>query len=267
MIGAIIGDIVGSRFEFNNHRSKEFDLFGPGCFATDDSIMTLAVAEALLEADGDEEKLALIVAPAMQRIGRPYPNCGYGGRFYVWMYSDDPQPYNSFGNGAAMRVSPVAWAAASLDEVKRLSHIVTAVSHDHPEGLKGAEATAVATYMARTGASKDDIRAAMERDYYSVIFTLDEVRPTYQFDETCQNTLPIALAAFYEATDFEDAIRNAISVGGDSDTIAAITGAIAGAYYGVPAPLREKALTYLDLELLSICLKFEDKFTKTEQDR
>ena len=121
--------------------------------------------------------------------------------------------------------------------------------------------------MARTGASKDDIRTVMERDYYNVIFTLDEVRPTYQFDETCQNTLPVALAAFYEATDFEDAIRNAISVGGDSDTIAAITGAIAGAYYGVPATLREKALTYLDLELLSICLKFEDKFTKTEQNR
>ena len=260
MIGAIIGDIAGSRFEFNNHRSKEFELFSKGCFVTDDSIMTLAIAQALADADDDMEKLKQTIAPTMQRIGRPYPSCGYGSRFFGWMYSPNPQPYNSFGNGAAMRVSPVAWAANCLEEVKTLSYIVTAVSHDHPEGLKGAEATAVATFMARTGATMDEIRAIMERDYYSINFTIDEVRPLYRYNETCQKTLPVALAAFYESTDFEDAIRNAISVGGDSDTIAAITGAIAGAYYDVPKELRTQALNYLAPELKAILLDFEKQF-------
>ena len=260
ILGAIVGDIVGSRFEFDNYRAKDFDLFAPGCFATDDSIMTLAIAKALLDADGDMEKLKRITAPTMQRIGRPYPRCGYGGHFYEWMYSDDPKPYNSFGNGAAMRVSPVAYASQTIDGVKKLSHIVTAVSHDHPEGLKGAEAAAVATFMALTGSSKEEIRAAMERDYYTVAFTIDEVRPTYEFDETCQETLPVALAAFYEAQDYEDAVRNAVSVGGDSDTIAAITGAIAGAYYGVPEDISGKALKYLDSRLTDIYTAFRERY-------
>lgn len=260
ILGAIAGDIVGSRFEFDNYRAKDFDLFGPGCFATDDSIMTLAVARALCEADGDTDVLARVIAPVMQRVGRPYPHSGYGGRFYGWMYSDHPKPYHSFGNGAAMRVSPVAYAASSLDEVKELSRIVTAVTHDHPEGLKGAEATAVAAFMARTGASKDEIRALMERDYYRVGFTIDEMRPVYEFDETCQRTMPVALAAFYEAADYEDAVRTAVSVGGDSDTIAAIAGAIAGAYWGVPEPIGARALTYLDSTLLGIYSEFHAKY-------
>lgn len=258
-LGAIVGDIIGSRFEFNNHRSKDFDLYGYGCFATDDSITTLAVAKALLDAKCDPEKLKEIIVPTMQRLGRPYPYSGYGGRFYGWMYSDNPKPYNSFDNGAAMRVSPVAWVAKDIDEVKRLSHIVTAVSHNHPEGLKGAEATAIATFIALHGTTKDKIRATMENDYYKVDFTLDEIRPTYQFDETCQKTLPVALAAFYESSDFEDSIRNAISVGGDSDTIAAITGAIAGAHYGIPPTIRAYALLYLPPELEPIAEKFEEK--------
>ena len=256
MLGAIIGDIVGSRFEFNNHRSKEFELFGKGCFATDDSIMTLAVAEALMRCRPNRSDLEEQAVRCMQEIGRPYPDCGYGGRFLGWMYSDEPHPYNSFGNGAAMRVSACGWAARTLEEAKELSRAVTCVTHNHPEGLKGAEAVAVAIFMARTGCDKDEICAAMEQ-YYDLDFCLDGIRDTYYFNETCQETVPQAIEAFLEADDFEDAIRNAISIGGDSDTLAAITGSIAEAYFGVPEALRTTALGYLDERLTDIFLRFE----------
>ncbi len=265
--GAIIGDIAGSRFEFRNHRSKVFKLLSRDSFVTDDSVMTLAVAKALLDADGDVEKLKRIIVPTMQCVGRPYRHCGYGGHFYIWMYSNKPLPYNSFGNGAAMRVSSVAYAAQTIDEVKKLSHIVTAVSHNHPEGLKGAEAAAVATFMALTGSSKEEIRAAMEKDYYRVSFTIDKIRLVYEYHVSCQGTLPVALAAFYESTGFEDAIRNAVSIGGDSDTIAAITGAIAGAYYGVPEDISSRALKYLDERLLDIYTKFSERYKMREIPR
>ncbi len=256
MIGAIIGDIVGSRFEWNNHRSKDFELFTPKCFATDDSIMTLAIAEALMRAKSDFSDLSAQAVRCMQEVGRPYPDCGYGGRFSEWMYSDDPQPYHSFGNGAAMRVSACGLAAKSVEEAKALSRAVTIVSHDHPEGLKGAEATAVAIYMGKSGAPMADIRACME-GYYALDFTLDAIRETYRFNETCQQTVPQALEAFFESVDFEDAIRNAISIGGDSDTLAAITGGVAEAYYGVPEALSRAARGYLDERLLDILERFE----------
>lgn len=271
MIGAIIGDIVGSRFEFNNHRSKAFELFTDKCFVTDDTIMTLAVAKALLKTDKayikgqkimghittrlDEEyldRLSENTVVAMQAIGRNYPNCGYGGRFGQWMFSENPQPYGSYGNGAAMRISPVGVIAESVDEVKLLSRAVTSVSHNHVEGLKGAEATAMAIFLARTGHSKDQIREYILENYYEIDFSLDEIRDSYQFNETCQGTVPQAIQAFLEADSFEDAIRNAISIGGDSDTLAAITGSIAEAYYGVPDELVEKTLGYLDDELMGI---------------
>ena len=266
MIGAIIGDIVGSRFEFNNHRSKEFELFTEECKVTDDSIMTLAVAKVMMETekkikpsvdgDGDDNEyyslLEKMAVKYMQEIGRKYPNCGYGGMFEQWVFSDKPEPYNSFGNGAAMRISPVGFAARTENEACRLSELVTGVTHNHDEGLKGAEATAVAIFMAKRGFTKNEIRNKMNRHYYSLHFTIDEIRDTYQFNETCQETLPQAIEAFLESTSFEDAIRTAISVGGDSDTLAAITGAIAEAYYGVPENLRERALTYLDQEQCEI---------------
>ena len=260
MIGAIVGDIVGSIYEFDNHRSKDFPLFGKGCFATDDSIMTIAIAKAVIESAPEFTDLSINAVKYMQEIGRPYPNCGYGGRFLSWMYSDNPQPYNSFGNGAAMRVSPVAYAARTIEHVKELSRAVTAVTHNHPEGIKGAEATAVATWMALKGAHKSDIRKMIVREYYQLNFTLNEIRPSYRFNETCQNTVPQALQAFFESTDFEDAIRNAISVGGDSDTLAAITGAVAGAYYGVPEHIANKAVSYLDSELRSIYKEFDQTY-------
>lgn len=252
MIGAIIGDIVGSRFEWDNHRSKEFELFTEDCFATDDSIMTLAIGKALMESKNDWNNLGEQAVRCMQEVGRPYPHCGYGGRFWDWMYSDHPKPYNSFGNGAAMRVSACGFIAKSLEEAKNLSKAVTEVTHNHSEGLKGAEATVVAIYMARNGSSIEEIRDVIDREYYPMDFTLDEIRDTYAFNETCQGTVPQALEAFFESTCFEDAIRNAISVGGDSDTLAAITGGVAEAYYGVPGELKQKAKEYLDPALAHI---------------
>ncbi len=234
MIGAIIGDIVGSRFEWNNHRNKEFELFTPACEPTDDSIMTLAIAKALISCGGDYTALGEKAVYWMRRIGQPYPSCGYGGRFYEWMYSDNPQPYHSFGNGAAMRISACGFIAKSIDEAKRLSKAVTEVTHDHSEGLKGAEAATTAIYLAKTGEPINEIRRVMQQTYYPLDFTLDSIRATYRFNETCQETVPQAIEAFLESTSFEDAIRNAISIGGDSDTLAAITGGIAEAYYGVP---------------------------------
>lgn len=258
MLGAIIGDIVGSRFEFNNHRSKEFELFVEECEVTDDSIMTLAVAKAIMEAakhPTDAFNYPLIeklTVKFMQEIGRKYPNCGYGGMFAQWVFSDDPRPYNSFGNGAAMRISPVGFISKTEKEVRELSKTVTAVTHNHEEGIKGAEATAMAIFLARKGSTKDEIRKRVEKDYYSLNFTIDGIRETYEFNETCQETVPQAIVAFLESTSFEDAIRTAISVGGDSDTLAAITGSIAEAYYGVPEELKEKALQYFDENLLTI---------------
>ena len=256
MLGAIIGDIAGSRFEWNNHRSKDFNLFSADCFFTDDTVMTLAVAKALLDCKGDYIRLSEKTVTAMQEIGRPYPDCGYGGMFQQWMYSDNPQPYNSFGNGAAMRVSACGFMAQTLEEAKELSHKVTAVTHNHPEGIKGAEATTVAIFLARKGYKIDEIRKYINAHYYQLDFTLDEIRDTYEFNETCQNTVPQAIMAFLESTSFEDAIKNAISIGGDSDTIAAITGGIAEAYYGIPQELVDISKTYLDERLLNILSDF-----------
>ena len=263
MIGAIIGDIVGSRFEFDNYRKKDFELFTDDCFPTDDSIMTVAVGKAILECEGDYTHLSERAIECMQELGRPYPDCGFGGSFYDWIYSENPKPYNSFGNGAAMRVSGAGFAAITIDEAKELAYKVTAVSHNHPEGIKGAEAVAVAIYLARHGKTKDEIRAYIEGNYYKIDFTIDEIRPNYEFNETCQNTVPQAFAAFFEADGFEDTIRNAISVGGDSDTLAAIAGSIAEAFYGVPLHLRERAESYLNTNRYTMIndwrKNFEDK--------
>ena len=265
MLGAIIGDIAGSRFEFSNHRSKEFELFHPQCSFTDDSVMTLALAQAVMNAakaapwgsDAFYAELDRQSVRCMQDVGRHYPYCGYGGNFGVWIRSQQPTPYNSFGNGAAMRVSAAGFAAGSEEEAKKLSHAITAVTHNHPEGLKGAEATALCIYLARTGHSQAAIRERVIKDYYPLDFTIDQIRPHYQFNETCQDTVPQAIQAFLEAQDFEDAIRTAVSVGGDSDTLAAITGSIAEGFWGVPPDIREKALSFLDKRLLAIYHQWE----------
>ena len=259
MIGAIIGDIVGSRFEFNNHLSKQFDFFHPNCEFTDDTVMTCAVAQALMDADGDWSTLEEKTVAAMQRIGRQFPNCGYGARFINWMFSDNPQPYNSCGNGSAMRISPVGFAVRDVEEAKKHSAAVTRVSHNHPEGMKGAEATAVAIVMARKGKSKAEIRAAME-EYYDLSTTVDQYRNEWQGHgkEICQVSLPQSLACFFEGESYEDCIRNCISIGGDSDTIAAIAGGIAEAFYGVPEEYQIKAERYLPPVLMQIVLDFQE---------
>ena len=257
MIGAIIGDITGSRFEWRNIKSKDFTLFTNACEPTDDSIMTLAVAQAIMNCNGDYSCLENETVSCMQEYGRAYPNAGYGGRFHRWIFSRDPKPYNSYGNGAAMRVSPCGFAATTLEEAMMLAHAVTRVTHNHPESMKAAEAIASAIYLARTGQTLEEIKAHIAEHYYSIDFSLDEIRPTYIFDVSCQGSVPQAFEAFFESTGFEDAIRNAISIGGDSDTIAAITGGMAEAYYGVPEDIRTQAMEFLDEKLAGILKRFE----------
>lgn len=262
IIGGIVGDIAGSVYEFDNYRAKDFTLFGDyhghKCFATDDTIMTLAVCKAFIESTPTFENLDKNLVRYMQEVGRPYPDCGYGGRFMRWMYSEHPHPYNSFGNGAAMRVSAAAYAANTLSEAMDLAEITASVTHNHPEGIKGAKATAALIYMALHGFTFYQMSSFADH-FYDLNFSIDDIRKTYQFNETCQDTVPQAIVAFLESTDYEDAIRNAISVGGDSDTLACITGSIAGAYYGVPFEIQDKALSYLDQRLRVIY----DDFVKT----
>ena len=262
MFGAIIGDIVGSRFEWKNNKSKIFGLFNDQCEPTDDSIMSLAVAKSLVDCNGDYSKLEEKVINNMVTIGRKYPHCGYGSRFSFWIMEDDHKPYNSYGNGSAMRISAVGFVGNSIEEVKKLSKIVTSVSHNHPEGIKGAEATAVAIYLARTGKTIEEIKEYINDNYYKINFTLDEIRDTYMFSSTCKGSVPQALEAFFESDSYLDAIRNAISIGGDSDTIACITGGIASAYYGVPDDIREEALEYLDDFQKNLLFEYENKFEK-----
>ena len=257
MLGAVVGDIVGSRFEFKNYKSKDFELFHADCFVTDDSIMTLAVAEAIMNCQGDYTKLYDATIASMRLIGPKYPCSGYGESFFRWLYSDRPKPYDSYGNGAAMRISPIATIANSLAEVKKYSRAVTETTHNNSEGIKGAEAVASAIFLARTGKTQEEIREYIHQYYYNLDFTLDEIRPNYEFDSSCQGSVPQAIVAFLEANSFEDAIRNAISIGGDADTIAAITGSIAEVYFTIPEEISKKALTYLDELQLDILQRFE----------
>lgn len=257
MVGAIVGDIVGSRFECDNLKSKDFEFFHPECRVTDDTVMTLAVGDALRTyraADGD---LAEATVRKMREWGRRYPNAGYGPTFLHWLFAPNPKPYHSWGNGAAMRVSFCGWAARTLKEAIGMSHEVTRVTHDHPEGLAGAEIVAALVFLARRGIGKGQLRRYAEEHYRRIDFTLDAIRQDYAFDVSCQGSVPQAIVAFLESTGFVDAIRNAVSIGGDSDTIAAITGAIAEAHYGVPENVRERALRYLDAEQLKLLLTCE----------
>lgn len=249
MIGAIIGDIVGSRFEFNNHRSKDFKLFTNDCFVTDDTLMTIAVARGLIDFKDNynnvsDSEIKNNVIKYMLKICKQYPYCGYGNSFYDWIYYK-ARPYNSYGNGSAMRVSACGWIGKTLEDTKYLAKLTAEVSHNHPEGIKGAQVTASCIYLSRNRYTKKDIKEFVS-DYYNINFTLDKIRDTYKFNETCQKTVPQAIEAFLESDSFEDAIRNAISIGGDSDTLAAITGSIAEAYYGVPYNIKQKAESYMD---------------------
>ena len=260
MLGAIIGDIVGSRFEFKHTDTKDFELFHPKCSITDDTVLTAAIAQAVMESPEDYEKLSSLAIKYMREIGGAYPHGMYGGMFREWLESDDPQPYGSFGNGSAIRVSACGWLAKALKEVIALSKAVTEVTHNHPEGIKGAEATAVAIYLARKGKSKHKIRKYISKHYYPLDFTLDSLRGYYGFNDTCQGSVPHAILAFLESTSFEDAIRNAVSLNGDSDTIAAIAGSISEAYYGIPEEIKQQALPYVPEPLLEIVKDFYGRY-------
>ena len=231
MYGAIIGDIVGSKYEFNNIKTKDFPFVSEGCFFTDDTVMTVAVARALLQSREQRKPFKPLLVKEMQSLGRRFPDAGYGGRFSLWLRMGDPKPYGSFGNGSAMRASPCGLIAVTLEEAAALGRASAEVTHDHPEGIKGAEATAAAVFLARTGRTKEEIGEYIRSHYYDLSQTLDVIRPSYSFNETCQETVPQAFEAFLESTGFEDAIRNAVSLGGDSDTLAAITGSVAWTYY------------------------------------
>lgn len=260
MLGSIIGDIVGSIYEFNNIKTKDFPLFRDDCFFTDDTVMTIAVAEAIM--NGGERGDFI---DSMKKFGRLYPHESYGISFRMWLRSDTREPYGSFGNGSAMRVAPCGWML-ELEDCRRLARISAEATHNHPEGVKGALAVADAIYICRqniaNGGSPAECRVLVkehiEKEYgYDLHRTCDKIRPTYEFNETCQETVPQAIVAFLDSDGFEDAIRNAISLGGDSDTLAAITGGIAEAAYGVPNWIREKALTYLDETLLGVIKRWE----------
>ena len=240
MYGAILGDIIGSPYEFDRSgKTKVFPLFSRDSTFTDDTVMTVAVAEAFLDAPDDEEIIRRRLIQAMQNWGKRYPYAGYGGRFRGWLRSPDPQPYGSWGNGSAMRVSAVAWLYSDLDTVRRMARLSAEVTHNHPEGIKGAESTAAAIFLARTGSTKAEIRSYIEREFhYDLSRTCDEIRPTYYHRESCQETVPEAITAFLEGESFEDVIRIAVSLGGDCDTLTAIAGSMAEGFYGVPEDLK-----------------------------
>lgn len=266
MYGAIAGDIIGSYTEFAPIKTKDFPLFRRASRFTDDTVMTVALADGLMKTTDidDEQDVKTHLVKSMVNIGRRYPNCGYGGRFFYWVLGPDHSPYNSFGNGSAMRVSPVAWVMGErpLEDCLRLARWTAEISHNHSEGIKGAMATAGAQHMALNGYDKEDIRAFLTGPEigYDLTRTLDEIRPTYEHVETCQDSVPEALTCFLEGTSYEDTVRNAISLGGDADTQAAIAGAVAEAYFGMPTAITSRAVKYLTDDLYKIVLAFDKKY-------
>ena len=257
MLGAVIGDIAGSRFEFDNYRHTDFDIFSPDSDFTDDTICTVAIADWVLQ--GCNDNLASILQGWCRAY--PCPKGAYGGRFSQWIEWKDPEPYNSWGNGSAMRVSAVGWAFATLEETLHFAEQSAAVTHNHPEGIKGAQAVAAAVFWARTGMGKAQLKENITRQFgYDLSQSCDQIRPHYHFNESCQDTVPQAVTAFLESDDFEHAIRLAVSLGGDSDTLAAITGSIAEAYYGIPASMREHALAILPRRITETLLTFESQY-------
>ncbi len=263
MLGAIIGDIVGSPYECGAEKTKAFPLFAPDCRPTDDSILTIAIGCACASSDlSDEYGFKMEAAKMMREIGRQYPDAGYGKQFYYWMMDDSSEAYRSSGNGSAMRVSPVAWAADSLEEAEELAKWSAEITHNHPDGIKGAQAVAAAIFLARTGAEKSDIREYVSDKYYDLDFSIDEIRDGYRHSVLCSDSVPQAIVSFLDSNDFEDAIRNAISLGGDGDTQAAIAGAIAEAFYGIPEDIQEEAFSYMDETLLDYYLTYADVLYK-----
>lgn len=260
MIGAILGDMIGSPYEFDmGNKSKDFPLFSRNSTYTDDSVMTIAVCEAFMEVPkgASDEAIKTALCHSMRKYGKIYPYAGYGGMFRQWLSNPTMEAYGSFGNGSAMRVSSVAWLFDSIEEVQHAARLSAEVTHNHPEGIKGAEATASAIFLARTGHSKKEIREYIEDEFhYSLNRTCDEIRPSYHHVESCQETVPEAITAFLEGNSFEDVIRTAVSLGGDCDTLTAIAGSIAEGYYGVPDNLISECKSRLPDKLLRVVSEF-----------
>jgi len=256
IIGAVIGDVIGSVFEWNNIKTTDFDLFNPACDFTDDSVLTIAVADCIL----NKKPFAMTI----WEYGRKYDGRCYGGSFYLWLKEDTLAPYGSYGNGSAMRASAVGFAFNDLETVMEVAKQSAEVTHNHLEGIKGAQATATAIFLARQGKSKLEIKDFISQTFnYNLDFTLDEIRPTYPFDETCQGTVPQAIVAFMESTDFENAIRLAISIGGDSDTVACITGGLASAYYKhIPKEILDFVAEKLPQEYIEVLNQFDKKYNQ-----
>ena len=254
LLGSIAGDIIGSAYEFHNIRTTEFPLFTERSHYTDDTVMTLAVANKILHKSTYEREL--------QDFGRRYPKSGFGTNFKEWIFSNEPKPYNSYGNGSAMRVSPIAYVYNDIDDVLSEAKHSAEITHSHPEGINGAQAVAAAVFLARNGSSKDEIKNYITQNFnYDLNRTIDNIRLNYHFDETCQGSVPEAIIAFLESQDFEASIRLAVSIGGDSDTIASITGAISEAFYkDIPKEIKEEVIKLLPDDLLKVLLNFTEKY-------
>ena len=269
MYGAMLGDIIGSPYEFyGNGKTKDFPLFSEKSQFTDDTVMTFAICYGLLSCDfdnWDEIQIKKSLIEACQTWGRGYPNAGYGNHFIDWLYDENPEPYNSYGNGSAMRVSSVGWLYDSLEETRKIARLTAEISHNHPEGIKGAESVASAIWMARIGKSKEEIKQYITDEFgYDLNMTCDEIRPNYQHDESCQNSVPQSIICFLESSSFEDAIRNAVSLGGDADTQGAIAGSIAEAFYGIPENLIDKCFDYMTEPMFKVAEFFEKVKNKRE---
>ena len=261
MYGAILGDMIGSPYEFDKgNKSKDFEMFEGDAGFTDDTVMTIAVAEALTATLGeDDDFIKDSIVYSMKRWGKKYPDAGYGLRFIDWLASTDPKPYDSYGNGSAMRVSSAGWLYDTLEETLHAAKLTSEVTHNHPEGIKGAQATAAAIFMARTGSSKEDIKNYIVSEFgYDLSRTCDEIRPAYKHVESCQETVPEAITAFLEGESFEDVIRTAVSLGGDCDTLTCIAGSIAEAFYGVPEDLLDECILRVPAEMYEVIQSFDE---------
>lgn len=263
MFGAILGDIIGSPYEFDRgQKVKGFPLFQESSIFTDDSVMTIAVAEAFMDvtAETADEEIRKLLVSSMRKWGRKYPFAGYGMRFSIWLAEPRPKPYGSYGNGSAMRVSSAAWLFDDLETVRRMARLSAEVTHNHPEGIKGAESTAAAIYLARTGKSKEEIRKYIEAEFgYDLSRTCDEIRPDYYHVESCMETVPEAITAFLEGESFEDVIRTAVSLGGDCDTLTAIAGSIAEGFYGIPDVLKRESFRRVTDEIADVMRRFDER--------